>query len=364
MRVLYDHQIFSVQKYGGISRYFYEISRGIKASDVDVSVIFSNNIYISRDEEYAHCRLPDGIDFLGKSKIISFINSLFSSYRIKKGSWDVFHPTYYDRYFIKYLDGRPFVLTVYDMIHEKYPEYFSKRDKTSINKKILCDKASKIIAISESTKKDIIDIFKIDESKIEVIHLASSLKVSARQQRAVDLPDKYILFVGVRSGYKNFYNFMHAIVDILDSDSQLYVFCVGGGHFTNNEIFLFRKYGLENRFIQKNIDDNTLADVYNRAELFVFPSLYEGFGMPILEAFACKCPVVCSNTSSLPEIASDAAQYFDPHSVSSIKYIIKEVLQNHDLRQLMVVNGQNRERCFSWNSVIRNTYGVYADIMK
>ena len=103
---------------------------------------------------------------------------------------------------------------------------------------------------------------------------------------------------------------------------------------------------------------------YKQAELFVFPSLYEGFGIPILEAFACECPLVCSNTSSLPEIAADGAEYFNPYDVFSIKIAIENVLNNDDRKKVLKLNGKKRLKNFSWQKTAEDTKKIYESILK
>ena len=178
MKILYDYQIFTKQNYGGVSRYFYELMDNLRAHkiDIEIPINYSKNIYIKEADflsrplkgytEYKDFLL--GLRPKGKAKIykllqkLNFIknaetaNQKISIERLKKQNFDIFHPTYYDSYFLKYIGKKPFVLTIYDMIHETYPELFSADNKIARQKKILAQKAEKIIAISENTKKDII----------------------------------------------------------------------------------------------------------------------------------------------------------------------------------------------------------------
>ncbi len=157
LRVLFDHQMFSLQQYGGISRYFYNLSKELeKTGDVSISsmLTFSNNRYIEYSENFKHTKFVPGLDFRGKEKLISFLNKRLSNRRFVRKQFEVFHPTYYDPYFLKNIGNKPFVLTVHDMIHEKFGNLISRFDKTSKYKKLLAEKASKIIAVSENTKKD------------------------------------------------------------------------------------------------------------------------------------------------------------------------------------------------------------------
>ena len=366
MKILYDHQAFTFQTFGGISRYFYEMIKvfnnkeGISTS---TPLFFSNNHYISDKKIINHISfLPDN-EFRGKVRISFLLNEFLSKIKLKKQDYDIFHPTYYDSYFLSYLGNKPFVVTVYDMIHEKFPDMFHP-DKVSQNKRILCDKASRIIAISENTKKDLIQLFKIDEAKIEVVYLANSLAVESHLELGANVPKKYILFVGGRGGYKNFDRFIRGAALLMAEYSDLTVVCIGGGGFSQEELALFNKLSIDKRVCQFNIDDRILAGFYSNALMFVFPSLYEGFGIPVLESFASGCPLVCSNTSSLPEIAGNGAEYFDPYNEELIYAAIKKVFEDDDKKVQLVTNGFERLKNFSWEKTAEQTYKIYESIIK
>ncbi len=365
MKIQYDHQIFSFQKYGGISRYFCELINNLN-NDKDIKIrlplLISNNCYLSNQMFVKYSNFFPNKDFKGKKRIILKMNMIYSNYKLKKKDFDIFHPTYYDPYFLKKIGNRPFVLTVYDMIHEKFSNYFNVNDNTSKNKRLLCEMATKIIAISEHTKKDLIEILDIEPSKIEVIYLGNSMLNSSNTLK-VSTPSRYILFVGARSGYKNFDTFIVAAARVLNSDQSLSMVCAGGGRLSSKEISLFNKLNISNRVFQYSLDDDSLASLYRQADLFVFPSMHEGFGIPLLEAFSCDCPTVCSRSSSLPEIAGDAALYFDPLDTDSIHSTMVEVLANRELREELIKKGQKRLKLFSWQKCAAETKKVYESIL-
>ncbi len=224
-------------------------------------------------------------------------------------------------------------------------------------------RAAKVIAISESTKTDLIEIFDVDASKIEVIYLASALVNDPASEASISCPEKYLLFVGRRGGYKNFATFFEAAIELLKNDSDLYIVCAGGGRFTSAEVGLFNSTGLASRIVQYDISDSTLAQLYRSAQCFVFPSLYEGFGIPVLEAFSCGCPLLCSNVSSLPEIAGGAALLFDPHSPESIYAALTQVLNSASLQQQLRDAGHLREKQFSWEKTARDTKKLYQNVV-
>lgn len=367
MKILYDHQIFTSQRYGGISRYFYELVckffSDTQKINYEIPLLVSNNYYISDKKFVNYIDLLPSKQFRGKHKIFSIINKPYSIMQLKQQKFDVFHPTYYDPYFLKYLGNKPFILTVYDMIHEKFPQMFTDAKKITEQKKLLTSSASKIITISESTKKDLIDIFGIEKSKIEVIYLGNSMHPKLNTTLDFELPKKYLLFVGSRAGYKNFNRFIISVSELLNQDKELYVLCTGGGKFNDHEIKQFNELGISKKVLQYNLDDDSLAYFYKHAFAFIFPSLYEGFGIPVLESFACGCPLLCSDVSSLPEVAGESAYYFDPYSEESIRDAVLRVLDDTNLRKDLIAKGKERLKQFSWQKTAEQTKKVYESVL-
>ncbi len=367
MRILYDYQIFSLQRYGGVSRYFYEIiSRIADIEDVEIELplLVSDNHYINQHSIAPASKFLPDVNFRGRQKIVRFLNRLHCSRVIKKGDFDILHPTYYDPYFLDHINGRPIVLTIYDMIHElfceKFPQY---NDSIIYNKRILAKAATRIIAISENTKKDIIRIYGIDEKKIKVIYLGNSL-VNDGFCTVPGLPSRYILYIGDRWAYKNFEYFLKSIVPMLKKDKDLYLVCGGSHPFNKNEIRLLEYYRCENRVLHVKASDNaTLIGLYKNALAFVFPSLYEGFGIPVLESFSCGCPVVLSNSSSFPEVAGEAGVYFNPEDETSIRQAIKNVIYNDQIRGDMIKKGYKQLNKFSWEKTAFETRKVYESVL-
>lgn len=369
MKILYDHQIFIYQDFGGISRYFYELMNAFgKDKDIgfDLALDYSNNHYIKKARFVKSKPFFKTRKFKGKNRLLHYLNMRGERKLLIGKDYDVFHPTYYDPYFLKYIGDKPFVLTIHDMVYELFPQIFSSGDKTSEHKKLLALKATKIIAISENTKRDMIKLLGIKEDKIEVIYLANSLCAEAIEQGkcvASELPQKYLLFVGNRRVYKNFDTFIESISQLLKDDEDLNLICAGGGKFTPSEIVSLEKLGVIHKVTQRPFDDNQLSQLYLNALAFVFPSLYEGFGIPILEAFACGCPVIASNVSSLPEVAGDAAEYFDPDDKMSILSAVKKVIYDFDLRCELRGKGYGRLKAFSWGKTANNTKKLYQSIL-
>lgn len=367
MRILYDHQCFTQQQYGGVSRYHYQLInelRKLQNVDVRLSLKYSNNFYINQDKSFRVKSFFPGYNFYFKRTILDYINRKSTIPIIKKGNYDIFHPTYYNPYFLEYLNNKPFVITVYDCIHEKFPEIINSIDKTLEHKKSVLSKSEQIIAISDSTKSDLINIYNIPAEKIEVVYLAASIKkLSFPPGELIDNPDRYILYVGDRNFYKNFNNFLSAIEPLLRNNSDLFLIAAGGGNFKADEIKLFERKKLNNKILYKSADDKSLTALYANALAFVFPSLYEGFGIPVLEAMNCDCPVIMSNTSSLPEVGGDAAIYFDPANPDDIKNKVESVIFNNELRTEMIKRGAVQRLKFSFQKTAINTKIVYTKLL-
>lgn len=365
MKILYDHQAFSEQTYGGISRYYAELISGINKTGVNkasLSLLFSNNIHLKEIGLDVSSFFPN-YTFPKKLETMYRLNKLYSELVIHWSTFDIFHATNYNPSFVPHLKGKPFVVTFYDMIHEKFAgKYKELGDVTQVieYKRTLAEQANCVIAISESTKKDIVDLLNINPDKIQVVYLGSSLVHTSPQAIVKNQESKpYLLYVGKRDAYKNFPRFLNAVSSLLRHyDIQL--ICAGGGLFSSEEQSQIRLLGLEEYIEQKNIDnDATLQRLYSSAQAFVFPSLQEGFGIPVLEAFSCGCPCILSDTSSLPEVACEAAVYFDPLSEHSIMKTVESVITDNTLRNILIANGYSRLNDFSWERTVLETLAVY-----
>lgn len=368
MRILYDHQIFSAQKYGGVSRYHAELHQhlnNIEGIGVEISLKYTENIYLNRLSNY---KLKNTVHFSNKyltylSEIFySKLNQIYSNECIRKSNFDLLHPTYYDPYFLPKLK-KPLIITVHDLIHERFADGISKRDKTIMFKELLSAKAIKILANSHSTKKDLINLIGVDSEKIIVTHLSGGFEKPLKilNKTEIGLPEKYILFVGSRQWYKNFIRFFDAVTPLLISDKTLKIVCTGS-EFTKSEIQMFEKSGVRNQMVRYFCNEDDFYYVYNFAELFVFPSEYEGFGIPTLEAFSADCPVVLSNTSSMPEVGGDAVLYIDPYDVADIRSKIEQLLFDKDLRLKLIEKGRKQLEKFNWEKTAKETLKVYESL--
>ena len=314
-------------------------------------------------------RQIENIDYVGwqiptvpkTGKLFKFLNRvLFTviSKRIKKA--DIYHPTYYWPDVFQKVKAKR-VLTVADMVHEKFPEFFPKSNAV-VRKEKCIRSADVIIAISNNTKRDIIDIYNIPAEKIFVTYLANSLNQIAKGYNPKAKFGNYILYAGYRGRYKNFKRMLVAYAADKDITSNFNLICFGGGQFSIKEKELLKENRIENKVFQVNGNDEVLATFYKNASLFIYPSLYEGFGIPLLEAMYFGCPVAASNTSSIPEVVGAAGEYFNPYSVESISLAMNKILFDETYRNLLIERGYKREKQFSWDKCAQETYRVYKQL--
>jgi glycosyltransferase involved in cell wall biosynthesis len=246
------------------------------------------------------------------------------------------------------------------MIHERFPDHFKGPDlRIAELKAKAIARADHLIVISNNTRDDLIEYLSVSPEKITVIPLASSIEKPEEIRDAQIRQRPYLLYVGLRGGVKNFQmllsSFSHST--ILRSDFDL--ICVGGGEFTADELAAFGALSVRGRIKHVHADDLVLASLYLHAALFVYPSLYEGFGLPLLEAMRCGCPIACSNVSSMPEIAGDAAMYFDPSDEEEMRVIMESTVQSKETVDLLRTRGYAREKMFSWDRCVSQSAELY-----
>lgn len=361
MRVLFDHQIFSYQRFGGASRYYHELIDQLHATpgvEVDLAVARSPNEYL-RTASYFHgtSTSPGGTGTF----LATYARNELATRLAARRPHDVVHATFYDP-----LAGRhrgPLVITVLDMIPERFPEFFELTGmygrlvtkRWIEGKRTLCERADKILAISENTKQDVVKFYGIDPARITVTHLGNRVHGNATTPRLLGLPERYVLFVGTRNTYKNFGTFLEGVAGL-----GIDIVCIGGGAFDDRESAQIAKLGL--RAIQRNVADDELPACYVHALAYVFPSHYEGFGMPILEAFACGTPTIVARASCFPEIAGDGALYFDPNDASELRATLQRLLGDPRLAGELRVKGKARVERFTWQATAAQTLAAYREV--
>jgi glycosyltransferase involved in cell wall biosynthesis len=269
----------------------------------------------------------------------------------------------------------PSVVTIYDLSFLLYPENFerSKRSYLGLFTRFSVRRARRIIAISESTKRDVVRLLGVPPEKVETVYcgldeafhpLAEDQVAAFRSKRG--LPERFILFVGTIEPRKNVTRLIEAFADLRFAICDLRL-VIGGakGWFYQDVFARVRELGLEGEVMFPGyIPVSELPLWYNAAELFVYPSLYEGFGLPPLEALACGTPVVVANTSSLPEVVGEAGLAVDPLDVEGLAEAMRRVLGDGALRQEMRERGLQRAQGFSWTKTAQETVQVYRRAME
>jgi glycosyltransferase involved in cell wall biosynthesis len=371
LRVMFDPQIFCHQRFGGISRYVCNIALEMqRMAGVTPQIIapFHFNEYLEQLPRSLvrgrRVRWLEGLTALAYG--LSVLPGKIAARNFKP---DILHNTYY--FPVRPPSGSRGILTVYDMIHEKYPKYFAASPFITRIKAASVAAADHVICISQSTRRDLLSTYDIPEERVSVTHLgfdplgsllggesSSDFKV-----RVLGADAPYLLYVGSRVNYKNFGGLLDAYAASASLRANFFFLCFGGGAFTGAERAAISKAGVEGRVRYLGGSDAVLAACYTHASLFVCPSFYEGFGIPVLEAMSLDCPVACSNSSSLPEVVGDAARLFDPADRDSIRGALESVLGSPSAATALKERGRIRGQLFSWRSCAENTVDIYRRVL-
>lgn len=361
MRIAYDHQIFSWQEYGGISRYFFELATRVCRSGLCEAKVYAP-LYINRylrDAQWPNV-IGRYIAPLPKTgRAMQILNAMLVRRLLHRDTPDLVHETYYFEKRLAPARAR-IVITVHDMIHEKFKQCYPTWDTTSIRKRRAVERADHIICVSENTRRDLVDILGVERSRTSVVHHGCSQLAEAPDAAPPVVGRPYIVYVGLRQCYKNFIALLEAFAISGVLRKEFVLVCFGGGQMNSGEFRQIASLGIpRDAVVSMTGGDRLLANLFRHAAAFVYPSLYEGFGMPPLEAMSCGCPVACSNTSSLPEVCGEAAEYFDPGSPESIRMAIERVVLSSERRAQLIRAGHAQSRRFNWDECAGHTAAVY-----
>jgi glycosyltransferase involved in cell wall biosynthesis len=264
----------------------------------------------------------------------------------------------------------PTIVSVMDLSYLHFPETFKKNDLYQLTKwtEYSVKNAKKIITISNSSKDDIIKYYKVPESKVTVVHLGLkplSMKATSKSLSEFGIDKKFVLFVGTLQPRKNIERLIEAFSKLPESSKDYQLVIVGKKGWLYEPILNApEKYNIKERVLFLDyVSDNDLPAFYAKAEVFVLPSLYEGFGLPILEAMRYECPVITSKVSSLPEAGGDAALYFDPESTDDIRDTIQKVLSNDTLRKAMIEKGKAHYKNFTWEKAANEVLSAIKEVV-
>lgn len=311
----------------------------------------------------------------------AFFNSLWRSFFVKKdlqkNHIELYHGLSHEIPVNIHKTGIKSIVTIHDLIFKVYPKTYNFTDRYIYNSKFRysCKHADHIIAVSESTKWDIVNYFNIEPNKIDVIYQACNKlfgKVKTTEEvkqtlKAYKLPDEYILYVGSVIERKNLITLIEAL-DLLPNDLTVPLVVVGKGKKYKKRVQdRILKLKLKNKIYWiDNLDNNDhLQSIYQQALLFIYPSLYEGFGIPVVEAMLNKTPVITSNTSSLPEAGGPSAWYIDPLNAEQMAYGIEKILKDENERKRMINDGFNYVcKTFDEKEITEKLVNLYRKIIK
>lgn len=346
-------------KHSGLGRYAFELYNMLKSDNIDLVFLNYDKRFVEKIKEGENEIIAKTINF----PLID--NKIFFWHRMKKmiPEYDLYHLTNQNISFIKKKNA---IVTCNDIMPYIHPsnvfEFYVRKYLYSGLKR-----ASRVISISEQTKVDLITYFNIDEDNITVVPLGVNHgifnKIDGEIKSNKNPKHLTILHVGTEQKNKNVDSLIKAFYKLHKKNLDIKLVRVG----TKSKFIdkIIKKYHLEKSIEYKtNVSERELVRLYNIADLFVFPSLYEGFGLPPLEAMACGTPVITSNTSSLPEVVGDAGILLDPYDIDGWVNAMYEVLTNDGLREDMIKRGLERATMFSWEKCAKETSKVYEEVLE
>lgn len=364
MRILYDGEIYGTQKVGGISRYFDNIICRLppEFQPILTSVRSRNDFHPSHPNlklfTYERFGFKPG-------RLCYWLEPYYFQAVEAINNHQVFHPTYYSLLTRqKFARKRcPVVITVYDMIHEIFADEIDIDGQTADIKRRAILAADIILCISESTKIDLLERYKLPEERVLVTYLATEFNPNLGYGDE-DIPSQpFFLHVGARWRYKNFNTLLVALAKVVSQVPDI-LLCVVGSPFDSFEQSKIAELNLDSHILNFGYaTDSHLAKLYRNCIAFVYPSLYEGFGIPPLEAMICQAPVIASNTSSIPEVVGDAGLLFEPKSVPDLVDRLLFLIESPAERERLIAKGLEQTKKFSWDKTVTQTIEAYRHVI-
>jgi len=363
VRILYDGLIFSTPQTGGIRRYFTNlISRIPDTVEPWVTTTHKPGLHFPTHRSLRVRRSPP----VRPQQLSSLVECVYFRSLERRTRFDLVHPTYY------YLLSRrrlrdyrcPAVITVHDMISELFWRGTEAGEQETAKKRQAVADAERIICVSQNTKQDLVELFGVQEEKIRVVYEASELSL-AMAKVGQPTPDRpYFLFVGSHEPpYKNFPRLLRSFARVVGRHDEA-MLCVVGPPLSNDELAVIESLRLTGRVVHPGrVDDAQLATLYHHSVALVYPSLYEGFGIPPLEAMACETAVIASSCSSIPEVVGDAALLVDPESEDDLAEAMILLMEDSTRRAELIRRGRQREKLFSWDKMAGEIYNIYREVI-
>lgn len=348
--IIFGPEIWPLQENGGVSRYCYELIRNLDLIGVNVRVLVGPN-----QNNYTSLIDPEikiSLNSLSESEIIRGISGALS-----KSKFGIYHSTYYDSTIVQIArrKGLKTVVTVHDLISDLFPTKIAWYRRRNSEQRRVVEQSDLVISVSQNTKSDLLELNNINPDKIKVVPLGVTVFGDQLDSDTI-LERPYVLHVGKRAGYKNFIFTVESIARCSELN-EIKIVTFGGEEPSDDEHMAIHNLQMESRVSYFHGDDKFLGYLYKNASALVYPSLYEGFGIPPLEAMRLYCPVIASNRGSIPEVCGTYAKYFDPTLESSLQFQLKDLLESSDHSYLRKAYEHSLD--FTWEKTAIETCSAY-----
>ncbi len=377
-----DARCLEEEKISGVGEYVLELLKNIFEIDRANRYIIFSNSFREKKNNFSWCKRYSNVEvkkFHFPNKLLNFSIWYFGWPKVDRliGKVDIFFAP--NIAFLSVSQRCRLVVTFHDLSYERYPEFFAIKKKLwhfVINPSSLAKKADKIVAVSASTKEDLKNLYDLSEEKIKVIYhgVSGNYKILDRNnpkfleiQKKYKLPYKFILCLGSIEPRKNIVSLIRAYEKLRDGEPKLAEYklvIVGGYGWLYDDVVRISsesKYK-DDIIFTGYVDRGDKVFIYNLASLFVYPSFFEGFGLPPLEAMACGVPVITSNCSSLPEVIGNSTIMIDPDRPDEITQAICAVLKDENLRNHLIKTGLERVKLFSWKKCAEETIKLFEEV--
>ena len=361
IRVLFDNQIFQLQRQGGISRYFTELIKTFNRDpELGIQPVLSQSKFWNK-----HLVNESGYSGLGLATsrfkaLASLVLGHWLQRKLEK-SVDIVHVTFYLPGFYPSKGNAPVVATLYDMIPELHPQK-GRLWNPHFSKKSYLTKADMVLAISESAANDMRNVLGI-EKRAGITYLGVGPEFKSGLEAPSMASPLYYMFVGNRSGYKDVLTAFKAFAKFAVKNPEVRLLLVGGGPLNMTEIATMRNLGISDRVDQRDVSSAELPNYYSNALALLYPTNYEGFGLPLVEAMASQIPVLCSETSINREICQNAGNYFEVSDYESLFGLMESVSSDPKKFKDRIEIGKSRADSFSWQRCAEATANFYKELL-
>jgi glycosyltransferase involved in cell wall biosynthesis len=363
--ILFSYDIFGSQRTGGISRCMIELMSSLTSTKINWRLWAGQHqnlmLESARTDPFFNNQLLEATCRPYMSRFGSTLRNEYSfSSFVRNLKPDVVHRTYFP-----IIDISPAMIPRVETVHDMWDERAKREGKESsvfksLIKKRALDRADAIICVSQSTHTELLSLWPQLESRCHIIpHGARRLSTSPH---SIEVEKPFFLFVGKRDLYKNFIITLKALCDPYLKDHT--IICFGGGAFSAHENAVIASHGLSRRVRQIGGADALLAGLYEKATALLYPSRYEGFGLPLLEAMIHGCPVIATPLTSLPEVGGDAALYADADDQEAWSGVMLSLTENSVIRQQCITKGFERARNFTWEECAKSHSHVYNSLVR